>query len=399
MDSSFDVVATRKQFPALDKSQIYFDNAGGSQVLGQVAEAISNYLLSSNVQLGASYPVAQQSTDLFVKGKAAAATYVNASPAEVVLGPSTTQLFRNLSLALWEHLTPGSEIILSKLDHEANVASWLQLASWRDLTVKWWGSPDKHNPQLDCEVLKTLLTDKTKLVACTHTSNILGTISPIKQIAETVHTIPGALLCVDGVAYAPHRQIDVEDLGVDFYSFSWYKVYGPHIAMMYAKQSSQSYLRTLGHYFKGTNNLEDLLGLAAANYELTSSVPVVCQYLSQIPWNSIAKHEETIQGFLLDYLRSKDAVQIYGEPTADASKRVPVISFTVKGRSSRSVVEEIESTSNFGFRWGSFYSNRLVQEVMGLDPVDGVIRISLVHYNKADEVKSFVRVLDEVLGA
>ena len=129
-------------------------------------------------------------------------------------------------MALWEHFTPGSEIILSKLDHEANVASWLQIADWRNLTVKWWDAPDKQNPRLDCEVLKSLLSEKTKLVACTHTSNILGSISDIKKIAQTVHTVPGALLCVDAVAYAPHRQVDVQDLEVDFYAFSWYKVRG-----------------------------------------------------------------------------------------------------------------------------------------------------------------------------
>lgn len=141
-----------------------------------------------------------------------------------VLGPSTTQLFRNLSLALFDHLTPGSEIILSKLDHEANVASWLQIAEWRGLQVKWWDSTNKQNPSLDTGVLRSLLTSKTKLVACTHTSNVLGSISDIKKIAQTVHTVPGALLCVDAVAYAPHRQIDVKELEVDFYAFSWYKV-------------------------------------------------------------------------------------------------------------------------------------------------------------------------------
>lgn len=333
-----------------------------------------------------------------------------------VLGPSTTQLFRNLSLALYEHLTPGSEIILSKLDHEANVASWLQMAEWRNLTVKWWDAPDKQNPKLESSVLKTLLSDKTKLVCCTHTSNILGTISDIKQIAKTVHTVPGALLCVDAVAYAPHRQVDMRDLDVDFYCFSWYKVYGPHIAMLYAKQSSQSKLQSLGHYFKGSASLEDKLGLAAANYELTASVPKVCEYLSRIPWQAIASHEEKLQGILIDYLNSRSDVKIWGEPVADAAKRVPVISWTVDGRSSKDIVEAVEAQSDFGFRWGAFYSNRLVQEVLGLDPVDGVVRVSLVHYNTGkvlmhvtvnycaneyteDEIKQFVKVLDEVLSS
>lgn len=220
------------------------------------------------------------------------------------------------------------------------------------------------------------MTDKTKLVACTHTSNILGTINDIKSVAATVHEVPGALLCVDAVAYAPHRGIDVRDWGVDFYSFSWYKVYGPHIAALYASKNAQKHLRTLGHFFKPTNTLENLLGLAAANYELTASIPEVCKYLSSVPWDEIATYEEKLQAILIDYLHSKpDMIQIWGEPVADKKKRVPVISFTIKGRSSREVVEAIEAKSNYGCRWGSFYSNRLVEEVLGLDAVDGVVSI------------------------
>ncbi|KAI5198191.1 PLP-dependent transferase [Aureobasidium subglaciale] len=399
MAQTFDVTALRKHFPALDKKQVYFDNAGGSQVIQEVVDSsVSDYLSGTNVQLGASYPIAQKSTNLFAAGKDAVAKYINASSDEVVLGPSTTQLFRNLSLALYEHLTPGSEIILSKLDHEANIASWLQMASWRNLTIKWWDAPNKQNPKLECSVLESLLSEKTKLVCCTHTSNILGTISEIKKIAQTVHKIPGALLVVDAVAYAPHRQVDMRDLDVDFYCFSWYKVYGPHIAMLYAKQASQASLQTLGHYFKGSATLEDKLGLAAANYELTASIPKVCEYLSKIPWEAISSHEEKLQGILIDYLNSRGDVKIWGEPVKDAAKRVPVISWTVDGRSSKSVVDAVEAKSDFGFRWGAFYSNRLVEEVMGLDPVDGVIRVSLVHYNTEDEIKQFVKVLDEVLS-
>lgn len=151
--------------------------------------------------------------------------------------------------------------------------------------------------------------------------------------------------------------------------------------MLYANQGVHCTLQTLGHYFKDKETLEDLLGLASANYELTASVPRVCDYLSSIPWEAVIKHEEKIQGMLLDYLHSNPDVQIWGEPSADATKRVPVISFTVESRSSKDVVEAVEARSNFGFRWGSFYSNRLVQDVMGLDSVDGVIRVSMAHYN------------------
>jgi selenocysteine lyase/cysteine desulfurase len=141
---------------------------------------------------------------------------------EVVLGASTTQLFRNLSWAL--EFPAGSEVILSKVDHEANIASWVDMAARQKLTIKWWLPKIKENPKLEVSDLKDLLSEKTVMVTCTHASNILGTIHDIKAIAGAVHTVSGALLCVDAVAYAPHRQVDVSALGVDFYSFSWYKV-------------------------------------------------------------------------------------------------------------------------------------------------------------------------------
>jgi len=146
-------------------------------------------------------------------------------------------MFRNLSVAL--KTEPGDEFVISKLDHEANIASWVQLAEWKGLTVKWWvpSKDTSSNPKLVPEDLKKLLSPKTRLVTCTHTSNILGSITDIAPLAEVIHaTSPRALFCVDAVAYAPHASIDVKALGVDFYSFSWYKVYGPHISMLYVKK-------------------------------------------------------------------------------------------------------------------------------------------------------------------
>jgi len=221
---------------------------------------------------------------------------------------------------------------------------------------------------------------------------VQSTINDVKKIAATVHEVPGALLCVDAVAFAPHRAVDMKDLGVDFYSFSWYKIYGPHIASMYASKEAQEHLGSLAHFFKPRGALENLLGLAAANYELTASIPTVVEYLASISWDDVAKHEEKLQTILLDYLRSKpEVIQIWGEPSADRAKRVPVISFTVKGRTSKEVVDEIEAKSEYGCRWGAMYSNRLVGDIMGLDTVDGVVRVSLVHYNTGKQYAANVR--------
>jgi len=317
-----------------------------------------------------------------------------------VLGGSTTQLFRNLSFAL--EFPPGSELIVSRIDHEANIASWVWLAARQNLTLKWWIPKTKENPRLLASDLNDLLTEKTVLVTCTHASNILGTIHDIKAIAQAVRTIPGALLCVDAVAYAPHRQIDVKALGVDFYAFSWYKVYGPHISMLYASPPALKAVHSLGHYFNPSTTLADKIGLAASSYELTASIPAVLSYFGpdlSASWEAISRHEEELQGLLLAYLNSRGDVSIYGERSADSSKRVCTISFGVEGRKSRDIVEAVDRLTNgkMGIRWGLFYSNRLIEEVLGLGS-GGVVRVSMVHYNTVEEVRQLIGLFDEVLG-
>ncbi|TVY81143.1 Cysteine desulfurase-like protein ustD [Lachnellula suecica] len=398
--SSFDIASAKESFPALKQSQVFFDNAGGSQTLGTAIDSISNYLSKTNVQLGASYAVGQKSTALYNAGYEAAAKYINASEDNIVLGSSTTQLFRNLSFAL--DFPEGSELIISSIDHEANIGPWVHLAERQKLVIKWWTPKTKENPKLLASELPELLSSKTVLVTCTQASNILGTIHDIKVIAEAVHTIPGALLCVDAVAYAPHRQIDVKELGADFYAFSWYKVYGPHISMLYASQNGLQATKSLGHYFNPSTTLKDKLGNAGSCYELTASIPAVLNYfgpnLSE-SWAAIEKHEAELQGTLLTYLNARSDVTIFGEKDADTQKRVSTVSFVVKGEKSQDIVEKVDGLSKgeMGIRWGGFYSNRLAEEVLGLGH-DGVVRVSMVHYNTLEEVKKLLGIFDQVLG-
>lgn len=319
----------------------------------------------------------------------------------LVIGPSTTQLFRNLSAALRPHCSPGAELVISAIDHEANIASWLTLAEDLSLAVKWWqptgtdSSP--WNPHLTPDSLKPLLSERTRLVTCTHASNILGTITPVRALADLVHqTCPHGLLCVDGVALAPHRQIDMPALGADIYAFSWYKVFGPHVAQLYVNRRTQdTCLRSLGHFFKSGQSLEEKLGLAGASYELVSAIPDVVRYLQRQSWQGMTDHEGALQSILLSYLRSNPrAYQIVGSPEAASTVRVPVLSFVAIGRSSKEIVERVEVRSHFGFRWGHFYSKRLLDGIPGMDDADGVLRVSLVHYNTLDEISAFVQALD-----
>lgn len=204
---------------------------------------VQDYLINSNLQHGRSYATCQKATSRYRDAYAAIAKYINASRDEIgkfpsrgkikgiilttkkVLGSSTTQNFRNLSYTF--HFNEGDEVVIPALDHEANIAPWVDLVKRQKLVLKWWipGSGTTTNPKLLPEDLERLLTDRTRLVTCTHASNVLGSIHNIKAIVDTIRSInPRTLVCVDGVAYAAHRQIDVKKLGVDFYSVSWYKV-------------------------------------------------------------------------------------------------------------------------------------------------------------------------------
>ncbi|KAI1279096.1 aminotransferase class-V [Xylaria sp. FL0933] len=407
--SSFDVETLRSQFPGLARDQIFFDNAGGSQTLGAVVEAIRDYLAQTNVQLGATYKTGTLATERYEAGFAAGARYINAEAADIVFGASTTQLLRNVSFAL--EFSEGDEIIVSSIDHEANIGPWVDLAARQKLVLKWWTptlSPDNNNnnntnsnpnPILTPSSLTPLLTSRTRLVSCTHASNVLGSIHPIAAIAAAVRAgpAPEALLVVDGVSWAPHRPVDVRALDVDVYAFSWYKVYGPHIAMLYASRRAQGNMRSLGHFFKKGDTLEEKIGLAGASYELLHTLPTLTSHLPSSPsaWGSRTAHEETLQSTLLSYLVSRPDITIYGDTTASPDARVSTISFRFSGWSSRDVVETVEASTKFGFRWGHFYSPRLVQELLGLGGDDGVVRVSLACYNTVDEVKGFIEALEK----
>ncbi|KAK0718787.1 pyridoxal phosphate-dependent transferase [Apiosordaria backusii] len=386
MPAELDLNKVRASFPALSRGQVHFDNAAGSQVLGSVADRVRDYLLFPNI-----------TND----GYQAAADFINASPDDIVFGSSTTQLLHNLSQAL--SFSPGDENLLSPLDHESNITPWLSLANCQNLTIKWW-HPDtttSSSPHLSPSSLPDLLSPKTRLVCLTHTSNILGTIHLLPSITSTIRSLaPQALICVDGVAFAPHRKIDVKELGVDFYVFSWYKVFGPRVSQLYASPRARSQLQSLGHFFNPSETLDEKIGLAGGwCQELIYGVAAVVGYLAP-RWEGIVKQEGELQRVLLGWLNSRKGVTIYGERSDDTETRVPTVSFRVEGWGARELVEAVEKETNgrFKIRWGSYYSVRLTKGVLGLDGEDGVVRVSLVHYNTVNEVESLIEAVEKVLA-
>ncbi|SPN97783.1 related to selenocysteine lyase [Cephalotrichum gorgonifer] len=394
-----DITTIRAAFPSLSTPQVFFDNAGGSQTLGTVISSVTSHYTTSNVQLGASYPASQRATAGYTAAFDSAARYLNCPSSRIVFGPSSTQLLRNLSHALLP-FEPGDEVVVSLADHESNISPWIDLVARQSLVVRWHRP---SSPASDAGDITSLFTARTRLVAVTHASNILGTVNPIRRIADAAHAV-GALLAVDGVAYAPYGPIDVRELGADFYVFSWYKVFGPHIATLYVSDAVFPRVRSLGHYFHPTDTLDGKLGLAAASYELLQAVPPVVDYLGAPDgemrrWMAV-QHLEVTAPLLVYLAANEKRYTVHGKPEAGPD-RTPVVSFSVKGWSSKAVVEAIGEVSDFGLKWGHFYCPRLVGDILGLlgEGHDGVVRVSLTHYNTVEEVESFIKVLDSVVSS
>ncbi|KAI4602021.1 putative secondary metabolism biosynthetic enzyme [Pestalotiopsis sp. 9143b] len=331
------------------------------------------------------------------------AAFMNAEPNEIAFGPSTSGLIRNVTTSLRPLLNSDSEMIVSTLCHEAGCTSWVALARSLGIEIKWWSPPGgkgNTNAKDSIETLKPLLSPKTRLVACGHVSNIFGTIHDIRAIADVVHTVPNAMLSVDGVAWAPHRPIDVKAMDADFYFFSWYKLFGPHFAQMYARSSvQQRHMTSLNHYHIDPTPLDVKVRLGTNCFEYEDGVLEIVRYIRRIGWDNIIAHEVVIVQPLLDYLNDHpEWFTIYGEKSSDPELRVSLVSFTVNGVSSKLIAKTIHETSPCRILAGSAYSLRPVHDVLGLDD-EGIIRVSLVHYNNLQDVQTFVKVLDRVVRA
>lgn len=403
----------RSYFPALAGKWTFFDNAGGSQTLKKVVDRISEFLLTTDVQLGASYEISQLAGERVALGTQGMATFINAkSPKEVVMGSSTTMMLKILALCLSQTFTPGDEVIVTNCDHEANIGAWVALEK-QGIKIKLW----QINPEtleLNLEDLALLMTNRTKLVALTHASNILGTINPIKEIAKFVHE-QGAMICVDGVAYAPHRLVDVQDLDVDFYTLSCYKVYGSHCALLYGKEEHLLRIPGLNHYFIEQTDIPYKFQLGNLNFELTYGMLGLCDYLSELAqlhygnetvptlrnqmvqvFDLMSVHEEKLSDRLLAYLNSQLKIRVIGKSIANRESRVPTISFVVDGIHSSTIPVKIDPY-HIGIRYGDFYAKRLI-EYLGLAPQGGIIRVSMVHYNTIEEVDRLIEAFEQVIS-
>jgi len=409
MAGSFDIDYVRSQFPGLKNGWAFFDNAGGTQVLSGVVDRINDFLFNMNVQIGGSYDISLKAAGALRNGREAMMQFVNAArPEEIAFAPTTTVALQNLARSMANRFEPGDEVIVTVSDHESNIGPWVGLESL-GVKAKFW-SLDRDTLELDLDELRRLMTPRTRLVAVTHVSNILGTINPIREIADIAHA-QGALICVDSVAYAPHRAIDVTALDIDFLVFSLYKVYGPHAAVLYGRYELFRELDNLYHYFYGKDMVPAKLEPGNTNYELAYSSTGIVNYLATLgeqagetgtvrnkieaAWSRISVHEEEIAERLLAYLRSREDCRIIGRTHGDDPRRVPTISFTVDGRKPGDIAKGMDAY-NVAIRFGDFHARRLV-EYLGLG--DGCVRVSMTHYNTQEEVDALISALDEILSS
>ena len=405
---NLDLAAIRREFPALNDSVVYLDNAGGSQVLRRVADRVREYLLTSSVQLGASYPQSRLAGERVLAARRAVAELINAADdEEVVMGGATTALMFLLTQALLPGIRPGDEIIVTQSDHEANIGGWMRLKQAGACIKIWQIDPDSL--ELDLEALQRLLSPRVRWVALTWASNILGTVNPAPEIARLVHEA-GGRLCVDAVAYAPHRLVDVQASGADVVVFSFYKVFGPHYAVLWGRRELLLSLPSLNHFFIGPEVIPYKLQPGNVNYELSYGCIGIHEYLRdtgtalgaggsarqrmQAAFDAFAQHEDELAERLLSWLRSKRRVRIIGHGHADAH-RLPTISFVVADVQSESIVRHVDAYG-IGIRFGDFYARRLI-EALGLQAQGGVIRVSIAHYNTLSEIDRLIQHLDEVI--
>ena len=404
------LTAVRAEFPALDADCIYLDNAGGSQVLRRVADRIHDYLLTTSVQLGASYAQSQLASEKVSSARRSITELIHAAHEdEVVMGPATTALMFMLTQALLPGIRSGDEIIVTNSDHEANIGGWMRLQQ-AGAVVKIW-EVNRDSLTLELDDLERLLSTRTKWVAMTHASNVLGSVNPVAEVARRVHAV-GGRLCVDGVAYAPHRLIDVRSSGADIYVFSFYKVFGPHYAVLWGHRELLLSLPSLNHHFIGPEVLPYKLQPGNVNFELSWGCAGIADYLHdmgtrlgavgsrrqrmQTAFDAFQQHEDALAARLLSYLCSKNKVRIIGHRTVTNGNRMPTISFVVAGQHAEAIVRHTDKF-NIGIRFGDFYALRLI-EALNLQAQGGVVRVSIAHYNTAAEIDRLIGCLDEIIG-
>jgi cysteine desulfurase family protein (TIGR01976 family) len=410
----FDIDAVRAQFPALASGAAFFDNPGGTQAARQVIERMTHYLVHTNANHGGAFRTSVESDAVLQAAHAAMADFLGAaSPDEIVFGPNMTTLTFGLSRALGRWLGPGDEIVVTRLDHDANITPWTLVAEDRGAVVKWVDLRPE-DCTLDMSDFESQISDKTKIVACGYASNAVGTINDIQSVAHMAHAA-GALCFVDAVQFAPHGPIDVRALDCDFLACSAYKFFGPHVGALYGKYDLLDRLRAYKvrpaedkppyKFETGTQNHEGMAGvLGAVEYfewlgnaikreEFQTSNPKLQRRERLVgAMTALADYERELGAYLIEGLQKINGLRIWGiTDAARLHRRVPTVSFTLEGWRPRQIAERLAQESIYV--WDGNYYALAVMERLGLQQRGGMLRVGLAHYNTFEEIDRLVAVL------
>jgi cysteine desulfurase family protein (TIGR01976 family) len=411
----------RAQFPALATEAVYLDNPGGTQVPRRVLNRMVDYLERMNANLGGAFPTSRASDALIEETRRAVADFLNAAgPEELVFGPNMTSLTFNLSRSIAHELEAGDEILVTRLDHDANITPWTTIAEELDCRVRWVDF-DVEDCTLRLDHFEALLSERTRLMAVGYASNAVGTINPIAHIVERAHEA-GALCFVDAVQYAPHGPIDVQALDCDFLVISAYKFFGPHIAALYGKRRHLERLKAYrvrpapsdppGKFETGTGNHEGIAGLLGALEYLESigkayGADHFAAYEGQFTDRKLSlkaalaavqAYEQELTRILIERLESIPGLTIWGitDPT-ELGRRVPTVSFTLEGQTPRRVARALGEAGVYV--WDGNYYALAVTERLGLEDKGGMVRVGLVHYNTHAEIERLAQDLQGLLQA
>ncbi len=378
-----DPAVIRSGFPSLRDGRIYLDNPGGTQVHESVYAAIADYYRESNANLGGPFETSVASDRILADARAQVAAFLGAGADEIVFGANMTTLTMHASRTLFRELGPGDEVLVTGLDHDANVAPWLLAAEDRGVVVRQVGI-DPEMCVVDPNVFAGLLSDRTRVAAFGWASNGAGTVNDVAALCALCREA-GAISYVDAVHFAPHGPIDVAAVGCDFLVCSAYKFFGPHVGILFGRAELLERHRPykvrpapdeIPHSWEtGTVNLEGIAGTAAA-----------AGYLRSLGMDAVAAYERGLATRLLDGLRAIGGVTVYG--TTDLDRRVPTAAFNVAGR------EPAEVSAAHGtqgiFVWdGNYYALELMQR-LGLEGSGGAVRVGAVHYNTEAEIDAFL---------
>jgi cysteine desulfurase family protein (TIGR01976 family) len=383
--TALDVAAVRARFSALDTSWAFFDGPGGTQTPDSVIDAIAAYLRESNANLGGSFATSVRSDAVVANARAAAADFLRCTPDEVVFGANMTTLNFALSRTAARELRRGDEILVTKLDHDANVAPWLELAHDFGLVVRLVDLTD--DTTLDFDDLEAKLGERTRVVAFPLASNAVGTLVDARRVVELAHGV-GALAWADAVHYAPHAPIDAVALGVDVLFCSPYKFYGPHLGLAYGRAEILERWRP----FKVRPAPDEPVGrrfeTGTLPHELLAGFVAGVEYVESVGWEQIQAHERALGERFLAAL--PDAWTLHGLPTMDG--RVATFAITHDPVGPDDAAARL-AAQKFAVWSGDYYA---VEAMKRLGLPDGAVRVGIVHYNSAEEVERLLAALAEI---